>query len=92
MTNTRALTQLNPPGSVADWIKHEASDMFTYCEKSSNPVRSFSYPLRIDYFLWWLLQVNYKQTGWLLFQINFDVYLKSSFIEAVLSILFKVLS
>ena len=51
MTNTRALTQLNPPGSVADRIKHEASDMFTYCEKSSNPVRSFSYPLRIDYFL-----------------------------------------
>ena len=92
MTNTRALTQLNPPGSVADRIKHEASDMFTYCEKSSNPVRSFSYPLRIDYFLWWLLQVNYKQTGWLLFQINFDVYLKSSFIEAVLSILLKVLS
>ena len=26
----------------------------------------------------WLLQVHYKQTGWLLFKINFDVYLKKS--------------
>ena len=33
----------------------------------------------------WLLQVNYKRTGWLLFQINFDVYLKRSFVESVLS-------
>ena len=33
----------------------------------------------------WLLQVNYKPTGWLLFQINFDVYLKRSFVESVLS-------
>ena len=33
----------------------------------------------------WLLQVNYKPIGWLLFQINFDVYLKRSFVESVLS-------
>ena len=32
-----------------------------------------------------MLEVNYKQTGWLLFEINFDVCLKRSFVEAVLS-------
>ena len=32
----------------------------------------------------WLLEVNYKRIGWLLFKINFDVYLKSSFVESVL--------
>ena len=38
-TNTRALIYLGLHGSVAKWIKHEASGMLTYCEKSSNPVR-----------------------------------------------------
>ena len=36
-TNTRALIYLRLYDSVAKWIKHEASDMVTYCEKSSNP-------------------------------------------------------
>ena len=39
MTKTRALIKLELHGSVAEWIKHQASDMFIYCEKSSNPVR-----------------------------------------------------
>ena len=39
-TNTRALIYLGMHGSVAEQIKHEASDMLTCCEKSSNPVRS----------------------------------------------------
>ena len=38
-TNTRALIYLELYGSVAERIKHKASDMLTYCEKSLNPVR-----------------------------------------------------
>ena len=38
-TNTRALICLGLSGSVAELIKHEASGILTYCEKSSNPVR-----------------------------------------------------
>ena len=39
MTRTRALISLKPQGCVAERIKNEASDMPTYCEKNSNPVR-----------------------------------------------------
>ena len=39
MTNARALILLKLHDSVAERIKHEASDAFTYHEKSSNPVR-----------------------------------------------------
>ena len=39
-TNTRALIYVPPYDSVAERIKHEVSGMFTYREKSSNPVRS----------------------------------------------------
>ena len=38
-TSTRALIYLGLHGSVAKRIKHEASGMLTYREKSSNPVR-----------------------------------------------------
>ena len=38
-TSTRALIYLGLNGSVAKRIKHEASGMLTYREKSSNPVR-----------------------------------------------------
>ena len=38
-TNTRAIIHLGLHGSVAEWIKHEASGMFIYREKSSNTVR-----------------------------------------------------
>ena len=38
-TTTRALIHLGLHGSVAKQIKHEASDMFTYREKSSNHAR-----------------------------------------------------
>ena len=38
-TNIRALIYLGLHGSVAKWIKHEASGMLTYREKSSNPIR-----------------------------------------------------
>ena len=36
MTKTRALIKLKPHGSVAKWIKHEASDLLTYREKNLN--------------------------------------------------------
>ena len=39
-TNTKALMYLELHGSVAERIKHEASGMLTYTEKSSNPVRA----------------------------------------------------
>ena len=38
MTNAWALIQTKPPGSVAERIKHEASNMLTYREKKPNPV------------------------------------------------------
>ena len=38
-TNTRALIYLGLHGSVVERIKHEASDMLTYREKKSNPIR-----------------------------------------------------
>ena len=38
-TNTRALIHFGLRGSVARRIKHEASGMLTYREKSSNPAR-----------------------------------------------------
>ena len=38
MIKTRALILLESHGSVAEQIKHEASDVLIYCEKSSNPV------------------------------------------------------
>ena len=38
MTNARALIQTKPPGSVAERIKHEASNMLIYREKKPNPV------------------------------------------------------
>ena len=38
MTKTRALILLEQHGCVAKQIKHEASLMFTYCEKSLTPV------------------------------------------------------
>ena len=38
-TNTRALIYLGLYGSVDKRIKHEASDMLTYCKKSLSPVR-----------------------------------------------------
>ena len=37
-TNTGALIYLELHGSVAERIKHEASSMLTYREKSSKPV------------------------------------------------------
>ena len=37
-TNTRALIYFRLYGSLAEQIKHEASDI-TYCERSLNPVR-----------------------------------------------------
>ena len=40
MTKTRALIYHGLYSSVAERIKHEASDMLTHREKSSNPVRS----------------------------------------------------
>ena len=39
-TDTRALIHLGLRGSVAEWIKHEASGMLTYRAKNSSPVRS----------------------------------------------------
>ena len=39
MTRTRALIKLEPHGSVAERIKHEASDVLTYHEKNLNLVR-----------------------------------------------------
>ena len=39
-TNIRALIRLQLHGSVAERIGHEASDMLTYREKSSNLVSS----------------------------------------------------
>ena len=39
-TNVRALIHLGLHGSVTEWIKHEATGMLTYHEKSSYPVRS----------------------------------------------------
>ena len=51
---TRALISLELHSSVTEQIKHDASDMLTYFEKSSNAVGGFSYLLNIDYFLWWL--------------------------------------
>ena len=38
-TNTRALIYLGLNGFAAERIKHDASDMLTYREKSSNSVR-----------------------------------------------------
>ena len=80
---------------MAEQIKHEASDMLTYREKSLYPVRGslkiFSLAL-IIFYDGWLFQVNYKRTGWLLFQINFDVYLSISLVQSVFysfSICFK---
>ena len=40
MTKTRALVCHRLFGSVAERIKHTAFNIPTYCEKSSNPVRS----------------------------------------------------
>ena len=90
MTNTKPLICFKPASSAAKRIKHEASNMFTYRGKSTNPVRgslkNISYPLKIDYFLWWLTTLSKLQTNRMTaFQINFDVYLKSSSVEAVLS-------
>ena len=39
-TNTKALIYLELHGSMAERIKHEASGMLNYLEKSSNPVRA----------------------------------------------------
>ena len=82
MTKARALIYFEPHSSEAERTKHEDFDMLTYREKSPNPVRgsfkNISYPLNIDCFLWWLIaSSNLQANQCLLFQINFDVYLKS---------------
>ena len=39
MSKVRVLIQLKPHGSVSERIKHKASDVLTYREMSSNPVK-----------------------------------------------------